>query len=502
MPDELRILPVRLPPHSPTLRDVAGVFFRRGRLFLISFVAVLAGGLLYAILAPSYKAEMKVLVRHGRIDPAVTPTETAPPLLDREEISEEELNSEVELLQDEDVLRKVVLTTGLAEDPSWLSRLLREDREQTIGHEVKRLAQKLETLPVRKSHLITVAYKSSDPRRSAAVLKALADAYMARHVEIRRPTGQQTFFEQQMEQSRQALEQAEAQLVLFTRKKKVVAAALERDLTLQKLSEAESADMGLQAAIAEAGERVRSLELKMHDLPQRRVSQIRNADNPQLQEKLTSKLLELQLQRTDLLTKFQPSYRLVEEVDKQIAQAKAAIETEELKPLRDELTEQNPEYEWANSERMKALVELQVLLKKQRVSRTQLVSYKRSAERLGESVFTQGDLENKLKAAQDKFLLYSNKREEARIGDALDQNGILNVTLAQEPRVPALPTWPLWAATCVSFAAAFIFSSGVAFAADYADSSLRTPDEVFELLQAPVLVSLPARTPPLELEGI
>ena len=93
MTDELRILPVRLPPHGPTPRDVAAVFFRRGRLFVISFLLVLSAGLLYAILAPSYKAEMKVLVRHGRIDPAVTPTETAPALLDREEISEEEIKA-------------------------------------------------------------------------------------------------------------------------------------------------------------------------------------------------------------------------------------------------------------------------------------------------------------------------------------------------------------------------------------------------------------------------
>lgn len=326
------------------------------------------------------------------------------------------------------------------------------------------------------------------------VLKALAEAYMARHVEIRRPSGQQTFFDQQVQQSRRALDDAEEQLVRFTKDKKVVSAVLERDLTLQKLSEAESGNMGLQASIAEAAERVRSLEAKLRELPQRRVSQIRNSDNPQLQQTLKSKLLQLQLQRTELLTKFQPTYRLVEEVDKQIAQAKAAIEAEEVKPLRDETTEANPEYEWANAERMKALIELQTLLKRQQVSRTEVAQYKRAAEQLGESVLEQNDLEQKLKAAQDKLLLYSDKREEARIGDALDHTGILNVALAQPPRAPALPTWPLWAATCASFAAAFVFSTGITFTADYLDPSLRTPDEAFELLQTRALGYLPAES--------
>src|SRR5579864_530209 len=494
MSEELRILPARTFSQPTTLRDVADVFFRRPRLFLISFIFVFGAGGLYALLAPSYKAEMKVLVRRGRIDPAVTPTETAPQLVTHEEITEEELNSEVELLQDQDILRKVVLDTGLAANDSWFQHLSREDPEEQIARAVKRLAGKLSVRPVRKSHLITVSYKSSDPRLAATALKALSDAYLARHASLWRPSGQQTFFEEQMQQSRRALEDAESQIIQFTRKNKVVSATLERDLTLQKLSEAESADLGLQTSLAEAAERVRSLEAKLRELPDRRVAQIRNADNPQLQERLKSKLLELQLKRTELLTKFQPSYRLVAEIDLKIAQARAAIEAEDLKPLRDELTESNPEFEWVSSERMKALVELQVLLKRQGVSRAQLAGYKQTAEKYGESVLTQGDLEHKLKAAEDKYLLYSNKREEARIGDALDENGILNVALAEDPRVPALPTWPLWAATCLSFAAACIFSTGIAFVADYFDPSFRTPDEVFDLLGSPVLASLPARS--------
>jgi uncharacterized protein involved in exopolysaccharide biosynthesis len=492
MSEELRILRVRASSQRTTLRDVAIVFFRRPKLFLVSFIVVLSAGILFAILAPSYKAEMKVLVRRGRIDPAITPTETAPPLVQREEITEEELNSEVDLLQDQDILRKVVLDTGLVNRVPWFSRLGGGDREEQIARAMKRLARKLNVQPVRKSHLITVSYKSPDGALSAAVLKALGAEYLARHAALRRPSGQQTFFEQQMQQSRGALDDAESQLIQFTRKQKVVSAVLERDLSLQKLSEAESVELAVQTSIAEAAERVRSLEAKMRELPERRVAQVRNADNPQLQEKLKSKLLELELKRTELLTKFQPSYRLVEEINQQIAQAKAAIKAEDLKPLRDELTESNPEFEWASSERMKALIELQVLLKRQSVSRAQLAAYKQTAEKLGESVLAQSDLEGKLKAAEDKYLLYSNKREEARIGDALDENGILNVALAEEPRVPALPTWPLWAATCLSFAAACVFSTGMAFAADYSDPSLRTPDEVFDLLGAPVLASFPA----------
>jgi uncharacterized protein involved in exopolysaccharide biosynthesis len=67
---------------------VAAVFFRHPRLVAASFLLVLVAGVLYAALAPSYKAEMKVLVRRGRIDPAVTPTQTASLAFEHDEISE------------------------------------------------------------------------------------------------------------------------------------------------------------------------------------------------------------------------------------------------------------------------------------------------------------------------------------------------------------------------------------------------------------------------------
>src|SRR2546430_12547360 len=37
------------------------------------------------------------------------------------------------------------------------------------------------------------------------------------------------------------------------------------------------------------------------------ISQVRTSDNPQLMERMKSKLLELELKRTELLTKFEPT---------------------------------------------------------------------------------------------------------------------------------------------------------------------------------------------------
>jgi uncharacterized protein involved in exopolysaccharide biosynthesis len=294
--------------------------------------------------------------------------------------------------------------------------------------------------PVRKSRLITISYRSSRPELSAAVLHSLARAYLARHTEWYRPSGEQTFFEEQMKESRRSLEQVQEDLIAFTHERGVTSAALERDLALQKLSDAEAADLALQSAVAETIQRKTALEQQLRDLPERRVVQIRNSDNPELEGRLKSKLLELQLRRTELLTRFQPSYRLVQEVEEQITEAEAAIKGEDSKPLRDETSEDDPEYAWAHSERLKAQVDLAALQRKHAAMQAQVAGYNAQAHRLEEAAVHQRDLEQRLKAAEDKWLLYVNKREEARIGDALDQSRLLNVAIAEEPRTPALPT--------------------------------------------------------------
>src|SRR3954470_122095 len=87
---------------NPSLRDLAAVFFRHKWLLKVSFLLVFAAGMVYSIISPSYEAKMKVLVQRGRIDPAVTPTQSVTPLM-QQEISEEELNSQAELLHDDDL---------------------------------------------------------------------------------------------------------------------------------------------------------------------------------------------------------------------------------------------------------------------------------------------------------------------------------------------------------------------------------------------------------------
>jgi polysaccharide biosynthesis transport protein len=494
MPEELRLIPRSVRPRSPTLRDLLAVVFRQRRLGLISFVAVFLAVVLYGLIAPSYQSEMKVLVRRGRVDPVVSSTPSQAEFA-HEGVTEEELNSEVDLLHDGEILRTVVRNSNLiAEGHSWFWSLVGDSQERQLARAVRRINQRLTVEPVRKATLITVSYKCSDPAQAATVLHSLVSAYIERHEQLHRPSGEFKFFDQQVAQSRGNLEEAELQLMKFGSDQGVTSAALERDMALQKLSEADADARQTRVAIAATAERARALEKKLKLLPERVTTQIRDSDNPQLMEKMKARLLELQLGRTELLTKYEPSYRPVQEIDQKIAETKAAIAAEEQAPIRERTSDQDPDHEWAKAELLKTRVELNAMAAHATAENALLAHYREAASQLGDHAIEQEQLLHDLKATEEKYLLYLNKREEARIGDALDQGGILNVTIAEQPTVPALPELSGLSFAFIGLVCAGTLSVTLAFASDYLNPAFRTPDEIVAYLGSPVLASLPRRT--------
>src|SRR4029077_969685 len=107
-----------------------------------------------------------------------------------------------------------------------------------------------------------------------------------------------------------------------------------------------------------------------------------------------------------------------------------------------------------------------------------LSGYRETTRQLGDRAIQQEALLHELKAAEEKYLLYVNKREETRIGDALDRGGMLNVTIAEQPTVPVLPARSGWSFGLLGILVAGALSTSLAFAADYLNPAFRTPDEV------------------------
>src|SRR5271155_1996425 len=137
---------------SPTLRELAMVLFRHRALFVGVSGLVLVLAVVYAFAGATYRAQVRVLVRRGRSDPPVTAQQNAPPDFSRVEVTEEELNSEVELLKDDDVLRRVAEANDLAAH-DWL-RWLRphEEKAARVERAARKLAGRLEVESIKKTN--------------------------------------------------------------------------------------------------------------------------------------------------------------------------------------------------------------------------------------------------------------------------------------------------------------------------------------------------------------
>jgi uncharacterized protein involved in exopolysaccharide biosynthesis len=416
---------------------------------------ILLAAMLFVVFSARYESHFMVLLRRGRYDPVLSSQPPSPMDFTRPDITEEELNSEVELLRDPDLLRQVVTQAGL--------------------------------IPA-----------GTSPEQAARVLSALSTLYLQRHASLQRPPGGNQFFDQQTAEYVRRLRHSESELVRFTRARGVASAALERDIALQKLGEADAAYRQIDQDRVETERRIASLSEQLKSFPSRSVTLKRWADNPEALEKMKTHLLDLQLKRTEMLSRFEPSYRLVQEVENEIADTQASITAEALTPVRDETTDKDPNYEWARMELEKAQVQWDGLRSRQSDAAGQVASLRQIAQHLQSDSVEQQDLMRTAKTDEDNYLLYLHKREEARISDALDARRILNVAIVEPPVAPALPVHNILLYFALAFALSVAFSIATAFTVEYLDPTIRTPGEAYGLMDAPVLAWLPAHEPKVE----
>ena len=489
--------------HSLVLRDLVAIPFRRRRLVLVCFWGVLLGAVLAAILQPNrYASEMKILVKRERVDPVVTPEASSGPQF-APGVTEEELNSEVELLKTRDLLEKVVRACGLQDqgDSSWSKALTAlvnytgakrtSETDPQAQRAVNSLQKRLSVEVVKKTNLIMVNYESSDPVSSARVLNTLGELYLQKHLDVHRPPGAFDFFHQETERYRKGLAEAQARLVDFNRRANVISSQFEKEAALQKITDFESTLRQTEGSVAETEHRIGILEIQVDSIPTRMVTQVRTQDDAALLSQLRANLLTLELKRTELLQKFEPTYRPVQELEVQITQTRAGLAEAEKSQLREETTDRDPTHLMVVGEVAKAKADLAGLQARAEATARTVQTYRGNARSLESKEIAQSDLLRTVKAEEERYLLYLRKEEEARISDALDRRRIINVAVAEAATVPPLPSNHRSLTLLVGLLLAGVISFGMAWGSEYLDPTFRTPDEVKAFLNVSVLAALP-----------
>ena len=313
-------------PNTVSLKDLAAILARHKRQILIVFFLVVAGVVAGTFLMPKqYETRMKVLVKNERADIVVSPDSNGSPVY-RSEVSEADINSEIELLTGKNLLRQVVTKCGLDRLQHVTESDPAERDSVAIEKAVKRLDKDLTVSAVKKANIIQVEYVDKDPRRAVAVLGSLAEGYLEAHLKVHGTPGTYEFFKGQTERYQSELKDAESKLADFRRRENIVILEEQKTVTLQKAAESESALMEAEAAVGEYAQRIADSRRQIASSAPRVVTQSRTVPNQYSVERMHTMLAELQNRRTLLLAKFRSDDRMVLEADQEISDTQAALE--------------------------------------------------------------------------------------------------------------------------------------------------------------------------------
>ena len=484
-----------------TVRDILRPLFRHRWVVILTFSTVFLVTILVAKTWATHYwvATMQIAVGGERLEPAVTPQPTAAAQEASRAITTDEVDSEVALLQGRDMLREVAQICKLAEDGSSPSSS-KDPHDQdfriaaALEGATNALAASIKVEPQKTSRMIDVRYGSRrSPETAACVLQTLAKVYLQKHLRLQRPPGTLEFFAQETDKYQRALAESENRLVRFSETGGVAAPEILRANLAQQLVLSEASLHQAHQTIAADQQRFENLRSQMALTPSRSSTSETSLAANTLLEQLHSSLLASQVKKTQLLMKYDPSYPLVREVDEEIATTNNAIADAERTKYINTTTDRDQTFEYLRQDL--ARTEADLASEKARASALQTSVHEVQLQmvNLEAKSVQQAALLREAKANEDNYLLYLTKREQERTSDALDDKRIANVAIAVPAEVPILPARNPSSIMFTGFWGALFLAIGAAYFAELADPTFRSPSEVEEILNIPLLSAVPKR---------
>ena len=510
------------------LRDALGVMFKRKRLILGLFLVV-ALGISFAVLSlpTSYEVTGKLVVTRSRGDVLVTPadsknfnfTVTAP--------LPQDMAVHAELLRNRSLLEAVgrkldldrrrdeakggatpaLMSLGqvFALIPErfqgwfpWSSQAgdgkdetAKQPARTRLDSVVDNMAAGLAVQVVPNSNLIVVRYRSTDAARGAEILNTLLEMYLDRYLDLRRHRGVTEFFTVQRDRLEESLRKSEESLKQFQNRTGLLSAAVQVDAYARRLAEAENQVVDAQYDLQEVQNRREILQAKLDSEPEKIQRSSSTKYNPMIQT-TQERLLTLEMQREKLLTLYTENDRRVIDINKEIEAMQ-----QRLTQLKDWVPDAEvSEINMRRQDLEEKLLATQLALNKNRVrlegARAIAFEMRKQVKDIALAQVDKDGLLREVQANTEAYLLYRKKVEEARIGEAMDDNRIMNVAIGEMASQRGMPVGPpknlsLLFAVMVGL----VSGLGGAFLREFFDSSIKSEREVRAAIDVPVLGSIP-----------
>jgi len=182
-------------------------------------------------------------------------------------------------------------------------------------------------------------------------------------------------------------------------------------------------------------QRIASQEAELKQTPERQIKESKTVQNYALQQ-LKPQMLQLETQRAELLTRYQPGSARIREIDAKLKAGRDILAREKESNLQETTTDVNPTWQALDGDLAKTRAEAASYKAARTTQAAQVTSLRDQLKAMTSDGVTIETLQRQVDSDKEAYLSYVRKGEEARAAEALNQSRILNVSVVEEPTTP------------------------------------------------------------------
>jgi uncharacterized protein involved in exopolysaccharide biosynthesis len=398
-----------------------------------AFVALLVPTFL---MAPTYESTALLLVKFGReyiYRPEVGDREVVAVPANRDRQAAQ-LNTELQILRSEDLMRSVVRAVGVNRLYPDISGEARPPDAGSLGAAVSRLSTRLDAQRVPETDVIRVSFRHTDAAMTAAALTLFLEHFKAKHLEAFSDPQAAAFLQEKVDTYGKQLRDSEEKLKAWQLRNGSFSVEDQRAARSQQRRDLDAALKSTRSEIAGLRPKLaylRSEREKSSADPTHQTSEQRRAITD-----AQARLLELQLTEQKLRSSFTDANRNLVSVRNQIQLVKEFL---------DQQSSAAGEGDFVN-ELDRQVVTAAAELRFQEARRTSLEEQIGAVDRQL-AALTEQDAEfrgliREREANEKNYETYRKKLDDSRVLAEMDREKIANISVIQAPTVPLEPIWP------------------------------------------------------------
>ncbi len=416
-------------------QELVETFFRRRwTILVLAAIGLAAAGVVAALTPPNYRAAARIQLSDKAL---ADPREAA--MLTRQ------IQAEVAALQNPNLVRAVLAeyeesghppepeTSPLAQIRSFFGG----GDEAEAGRPMA-LAGELDSASIKSSNYIEVSYTGSDPQWAADFVNDLLEHHKRRIADQSDLRKSESIYKQEGNVRFDEWQEAREALAVYREEHGASVLAIDEDNLRKALSNLESQRISTQTEVLEMLAKIEFIEQEKLEYPELIEAESVVIENEAVTF-LDSRILDLEMQRSEALSRYTPTSVTVRNIDRQIEEARRLLASKERETLAEVRTQLNParqalELDLVDTRGRLSSAEARVSALSQQIEgyRLQLVRLETTGADLGR---LQADSENAKLSYQD----YSRKEEEARFSSSLYESGIININTTDVAQAPAKP---------------------------------------------------------------